>query len=84
MHAWSKSMLLLLHSPFMLSMVKMLLKGEAGGCALNSRGNYIVDLGKGVQWLSVRVVDSKRRGRRFEPHWHHCVVVLEQDTFILA
>ena len=23
-------------------------------------------------------------GRGFERHWHHCVVVFEQDTFILA
>ena len=30
----------------MLCMVKMLLKGEVGGCALNSYGNYIVDHGK--------------------------------------
>ena len=30
----------------MLSVVKMLLKGEVGGCALNSHGNYIVDHGK--------------------------------------
>ena len=28
--------LLLLHSQFMFSVVKMLLKGEVGGCALNS------------------------------------------------
>ena len=46
MHAWSTSMLLLLHSSFMLSVVKVLLKGEVGGCALNSHGNYIVDQGK--------------------------------------
>ena len=46
MHACSASMLLLLHSTFMLSPVKMLLKGEVGGCALNSHGNYIVDHGK--------------------------------------
>ena len=39
---------------------------------------------KGVQWLSGRVLDSRLRGRGFEPHWHHCVVVLGQDTFILA
>ena len=31
-----------------------------------------------------RVLDLRRRGRRFEPHQRHCVVVLEQDTFILA
>ena len=30
----------------MLSMVKMPLKGEIGGCALNDDGNYIVDHGK--------------------------------------
>ena len=30
----------------MLSKVKMLLRGEVGGCALNSHGNYIVDHGK--------------------------------------
>ena len=30
----------------MLSVVKILLKGEVGGCVLNSRGNYIVDHGK--------------------------------------
>ena len=42
MHVWSPSMLLLLHSTFVLSMVKMLLKGEVGGHALNSHGNYIL------------------------------------------
>ena len=45
MHAWSTNMLLLLHSAFMLSVVKMLLKGEVGDCALNIHGNYIVDHG---------------------------------------
>ena len=29
----------------MLSVVKTLLKGEVGGCALNCHGNYIVDHG---------------------------------------
>ena len=38
--------LLLLHSAYMLSVVKMLLKGEVGDHALNSHGNYIVDHGK--------------------------------------
>ena len=45
MYAWSTNMLLLLHSAFMLSVVKMLLKGEVGDRALNSHGNYIVDHG---------------------------------------
>ena len=43
MHGLSTSMLLLLHSSFMLSLLKMLLKGEIGGRALNSHVNYIVD-----------------------------------------
>ena len=31
------------------------------------------------------VVECLRpKGRRFEPHRRHCVVVIEQDTFILA
>ena len=34
--------------------------------------------------LSGRVLDSRPKGRGFEPHRRHCVVVLEQDTFILA
>ena len=38
----------------------------------------------GAQWLSGRVLDSRPKGREFEPHRRHCVVVLEQDTFILA
>ena len=37
-----KHMLLLLHSIFMLSVVKMLLKGEVRGHVLKSHGNYIV------------------------------------------
>ena len=37
------SMLLLLHSALMLSVAKMLLKGEVGGRALKRHGSYIVD-----------------------------------------
>ena len=37
-----------------------------------------------VQWLGGRVLDSRLRGRGFKPHQRHCVVVLEQDSFILA
>ena len=33
----------------MLCMVKMPLKGEVGGQALNSHGNYIVDHGKSME-----------------------------------
>ena len=45
MLAWSTCMLLFFHSAFMLSVVKMLLKREVRGCALNSHENYIVDHG---------------------------------------
>ena len=38
----------------------------------------------GAQWLCGRVLDSRPRGRGFEPHRHYCIVVLEQDIFILA
>ena len=38
----------------------------------------------GAQWLSGSVLDSRPKGRGFEPHRRHCIVVLEQDTFILA
>ena len=31
---------------------------------------------KGTQWLSGRVLDSRPKGRGFEPHRRHCVVVL--------
>ena len=30
----------------------------------------------------VECSDSRPRGRGFEPHWRHCVEVLEQDIFI--
>ena len=36
----------------------------------------------GAQWLSGRVLDSRQRGRGFEPLRRPCIVVLEQDTFI--
>ena len=41
---------------FMLSMVKMSLKGEVGSHALNSHGNYIVDHGK--SWKNHGIVFS--------------------------
>ena len=42
---------------------------------------YVIRL---AQWLSGRVLDLRLKGGGFEPHWCHCVVVLEQDTFIPA
>ena len=61
MHALSTSMLLLLHSAFMPSVVKMLLKGEVGGRALNSHGNYIFDHGK--SWKNHGIIFLKFCGK---------------------
>ena len=33
----------------------------------------------GAQWLSGRVLDSRPRGRLFEPHLRHCVVSLSKN-----
>ena len=33
----------------------------------------------GAQWLSGRVLDSRPRGRGFEPHRRHCVVFLSKN-----
>ena len=44
-HAYINTFLML-QSAFMLSVVKMPLKGEVGGYALNGPGNYIADRGK--------------------------------------
>ena len=32
-----------------------------------------------AQWLSGRVLDSRPKGRGFEPHWCHCVVSLSKN-----
>ena len=45
---------------------------------------YSIKVEDKTQWLSGRVLDSRPRGRGFDPHRQHCIVVLEQDTFILA
>ena len=50
----------------------------------SQRANILQSCSWGAQWLSGRVLDSRPKGRGFEPHRRHCVVVLEQDTFILA
>ena len=34
---------------------------------------------KGAKWLSGRVLDSRPRGRGFEPHRRHCVVSLSKN-----
>ena len=36
------------------------------------------DLNMGAQWLSGRVLDWRPRGRRYEPHRHHCIVSLSK------
>ena len=52
--------------------------------SLAEEGKTITSRGEEAQWLSGRVLDSRPRGRGLKPHQCHCVVVLEQNTFILA
>ena len=52
-HAYLNT-LLLPHSPFMLTLVKMQLNVDVGGHALNSHGNNIVDLG--ISWKNHGIV----------------------------
>ena len=45
---------------------------------------YCIQRVRGGQWLSGRVLDSRLRGCRFEPHWrHHCVVSLSKTLYSL-
>ena len=60
------------------------IKTEQEKCDTPGNQLYYQYVLKGAQWLSGRVLDSRPRGHRFEPHRRHCSVVLEQDTFILA
>ena len=46
--------------------------------------HLVIKQNQGARWLSGRVLDSRQRGHGFEPHRRQCIVVLEQDTFILA
>ena len=34
---------------------------------------------KGAQWLCGRVLDSRPKGRGFEPHRRHCIVSLSKN-----
>ena len=52
-------------------------------CEYENQKDFLISQ-EGAQWLSGRVLDSRPRGRGFEPGRRHCVVVIEQDTFILA
>ena len=40
--------------------------------------NFITVI-QGAQWLSGRVLDSRQKGRGFEPHRRHCVVSLSKN-----
>ena len=39
----------------------------------------VISATKGAQWLSGRVLDSRPKGRGFEPHRRHCVVSLSKN-----
>ena len=48
---------------------------------LNSTEQKISTAHRRAQWLSGRVLDSRPKGRGFEPHRRQCVVVLEQHMY---
>ena len=41
--------------------------------------SYHMLLCEGAQWLSGRVLDSRQKGRGFEPHRRHCVMYLSKN-----
>ena len=69
---------------FLIPEVKKKTVREKGRSKLSWFNQIYKQFSKGAQWLSGRVLDSRPRAPGFEPHLRHCVVVLEQDTFILA
>ena len=70
----------------MLSLVKLLLKGEVGVCALNSHGNYIVDHGK--SWKNHGIVFLNFCGNPCRAHSDqialclHCFLCLFQGQLV--
>ena len=57
-----------------------LYNNKQGSIFINTVIYYIINrYMEGVQWLSVRVLYSRPRGRRFEPHQHHCVASLSKN-----
>ena len=47
----------------------------------NANRNKSAYITQGAQWLSGRVLDSRPRGRGFEPHRRHCVVSLSKNIY---
>ena len=49
-----------------------------------AEGSYHLQLIRsylGAKWLSGRVLDSRQKGRGFEPHQRHCVVSLSKNIY---
>ena len=44
-----------------------------------SKGYLDYYFSSGAQWLSGRVLDSRPKGRGFEPHRRHCIVSLSKN-----
>ena len=61
------------HSTFMLILVQMLLKGEVGGRASNSHGNYIVDRGKSWKTHGIVILNfCGNPGMKMSQHGSYC------------
>ena len=59
------------------AVVTLVIRSRSSKSNFLSPNNVSMHL-EGAQWLSGRVLDSRPRGRGFEPHRRHCVVVLEK------
>ena len=57
---------------------------DLAAAAADDDDEYHDDVSKVTRERSGSVVECLTRDRGVEPHRRHCVVVLEQDTFILA
>ena len=49
------------------------------GYLFSGSWKVLVIISRGAQWLSGRVLDSRPKGRRFEPHRRRCVVSLSKN-----
>ena len=68
------NILLLLHSAFMFWVVKMQLKGEVGGSALNSHENYIDDHGKSWKNHGIVILNFCGNPASSSPNNHQIVM----------
>ena len=58
---------------------RLIFQRLTGDLLLSAEGGFFRWLKKGAQWLTGRVLDSRRRGGGFESHQSHCLVSLSKN-----